>query len=318
MSEWNWKLRLFLSADLVGSTAFKSSKVDRYAPEWAPTFKDFFRDFPPAVNAAYQRVPQGCQACEERLTPWKFSGDEILFWVQLNNHCEVATHLWAFKQAVSTFPEQWARKKVPLRLKATAWLAGFPVTNSEIKIGNALDFIGPAIDLGFRISKFSSVRRFTLSADLALMLLDAVDKCEIDRKHFHVYLHGREFLKGVIGNEPYPITWLDMNDGDLDLEEQLLGVHRDFRPDHLKDFLRSFIDATPLLRRPFINGDNDTRYGMIPPELEELRMEMQAEDSDRTYLTSQGNDDADAEGEPREIKGLPDELPPGPLTLSDF
>jgi len=149
MPDWSWKLRFFASADLVGSTAYKQSKSGS-TQEWARTFKEFFRSFPETVAAAYSRVPDKCPKCNERLLPWKFSGDEILFNAQLLNHHEVLSHLAAFKSAVREFPIEWEKKGVPLKLKATAWVAGFPVNNTELQIdGGALDFIGPSIDLGF-------------------------------------------------------------------------------------------------------------------------------------------------------------------------
>jgi hypothetical protein len=306
VADWRWKLRLFVSADLVGSTAFKAARSGD-TPAWAPTFKAFFQDFPSAVEKCYDELPDGCACCSERLRPWKFSGDEILFWVELGPFCESATHLLAFKTAVQTFPELWKEKKLPLRLKATAWLAGFPVTNTEIEIttrdgGVTLDFIGPSIDLGFRLTKFADTRRMVLSADLALMILDAVDRVEIPREHFHLHLHGREVLKGVIEGEPYPVVWIDMRDGQPDIEERLLGIRRDFRSDDLKDFLRRFIDATPKLRRPFIAIDNDSRYNSADPELDKLREEMEAEELSRNYQKTEAEPAPQDTGQRKEPK----------------
>lgn len=311
-SDWNWKLRLFTSADLVGSTAYKASKTDS---RWAPTFKEFFSEFPSALANAYNELPEKFPTPPSRLQSWKFSGDEILSWVQLNSSTHVPSHLWAFKKAVNEFPGMWKFKELPLKLKATAWLAGFPVTNTEIRIaagehGSApfLDFIGPSMDLGFRIAKYTTVRQFVISADLALMLLDASDHLETDRKLFQLHLHGLEPLKGVIDNEPYPIFWIDMRDGAPLLEETLLGVRRDFRADDIKEYLRSFIDGTPKLRRPFIENDQLARYSAPDKELEELRQEMQAEGTLRFYTDK----------EPPETQGE-ERVPRAPLlTLSYF
>jgi hypothetical protein len=302
---WRWKLRLFVSTDLVGSTAYKAAQQDK--SRWAPTFKEFFRGFPAALEAAYDQLTSRLERPSSRLQTWKFSGDEILFWVELRSHQEALGHIDAVKRAVSSFPELWKEKGVPLRLKATAWLAGFPVTNTEIQIpsdgGNnsLLDFIGPSIDLGFRIARFCDGRRFAVSADLALMLMDAVDKSEVDRKHFQVHLHGCEVLKGVIANEPYPVFWIDMLDGAAVLEEKLLGIRRDFRADDVKDYLRDFIDKTGSLRRPFIEGDADPRYGTPDQELATIREEMKAEESNRHYLND-GEEDRPPTEEAKDIR----------------
>jgi hypothetical protein len=149
---------------------------------------------------------------------------------------------------------------------------------------------------------------------LALMVLDAVDALEVDRSLFRIHLEAMERLKGVIGNEPYPILWLDMRDGKPLLEERLLGISRDFHSDDLKDYLRQFIDLVPQLRRPFIDGDRDSRYGTADDALTELRDEMIAEETNRHYLSG-GEADKPPQGEGKEPRDPPDSLGPGDLTL---
>jgi len=183
VSDWSWKLRLFLSADLVGSTAFKASRSGKRASEWAATFKEFFQSFPDFVESSYSDNSHKSPECEKKLKAWKFSGDEILFQVQLSRYEDVVSHIGAFKRAVGMFPDAWESKNIPLKLKATGWIAGFPVNNTEIVIpsddSKTHDFIGPGIDLGFRLARFANTQKFILSADLALMLLDAIDRTEV-------------------------------------------------------------------------------------------------------------------------------------------
>jgi hypothetical protein len=310
-SDWRWKLRLFVSADLVGSTAYKASQSEKSSPIWASTFKEFFREFPATIEAQYAKLPDKHVDCNHHFKPWKFLGDEILFSVELRKFQESVSHIWVFKDAISEFPKSWARKNVPLSLKATAWLAGFPVTNTEIEIqtetGNSLDFIGPSIDLGFRIARYSESRKFVLSADLALMVLDAIHDTEIHDGKYQLILHGREALKGVIGNQPYPITWIDMRDGDPEVEEELLGVSHTHIPNKLTDYLRRFIDSSfPKLRRPFIDGDPHEKYGHVPEDLRSIREQMQAEESDRGFLDPGAQPDPAPSGPPRQ----PDEPQP--------
>jgi len=220
--------------------------------------------------------------------------------VGLRDHREVPSHIWAFKQALAEFPSQWQNKNIPLRLKGAAWIAGFPVTNSEIIIetdaGRTMDFLGPSIDLGFRLAKFSDERRFILSADLALMLLDAVQRLEVSSTVFDLFLHGKENLKGIIDNKPYPVVWLDIGDEDKELEESLLGVKR--LSDHTKmlDYLRRFLEKhSSHLFRPFIEGDSDPKYSQIPERFVELREKMKIEETDRGYLTDPPQPDPQAD-----------------------
>ncbi|MBC8290294.1 MAG: hypothetical protein H8E37_08250, partial [Planctomycetes bacterium] len=189
--DWNWELRLFCSADIVGSMAFKATTPETRT-EWASTFSEFFHFFPQRVAAAYANLPVGFVECSSLLEPWKFSGDEILFSCPVQNHRECVSHARAFKEAVGDFPnENWVRKGTPLTLKATAWIAGFPVTNRKVQIpgSNAVDYIGPWIDLGFRIAKFATPRKFVVSASLALLLLDGIDSCELKHGDASLFLY---------------------------------------------------------------------------------------------------------------------------------
>ncbi len=306
---WRWKIRLFVSADLVGSTAFKATKSSELVPEWAPTFKEFFREFPTFVKVQYPALKSTCKhfsLCSQTLKPWKFLGDEILFHVEIKDHSEIPSHLCAFKKAISEFPAQWSAKGIPLRLKGAAWIAGFPVTNSEIEIdteeGTKLDFIGPSIDLGFRLARFSDERKLIISADLALMLIDAIHRCDIPPKYFEILLHGRETLKGVIDNKPYPIVWLDLGDEDKDLEEMLLGVKRQSDHSKMRSYLTSFIEKnTPSMFRPFIDGDPDPKYAKVPENFVNLREKMIPEENDRGFLTDSPQD-VSAEGPAKQPK----------------
>src|SRR3546814_20697194 len=66
-----------------------------------------------------------------------------------------------------------------------------------------LDFIGPDLDLGFRLSKFARPARLLLSLDLVEMLLAADNRADVV-----LYLVGREELQGVMFGSPYPIIWM--------------------------------------------------------------------------------------------------------------
>ncbi|MGZ0175142.1 MAG: hypothetical protein ACKVHE_37085, partial [Planctomycetales bacterium] len=205
MSDWAWELRLFCSAGIVGSTAFKAQNSPSKRPEWASTFSEFFRFFPQAVDAAYEKLPVGFHKPAAALQAWKFVGDEILFSVAITNHKEGASHVRAFKNAISSFPEiQWKPKGIPLDLKATGWIAGFPVSNRKVEIPgtDGVDYIGPSVDLGFRLAKFSTPRKFVVSGSLALLVLDGIHSCELPSDSVVLYLDGTVSLKGVIDGKP--------------------------------------------------------------------------------------------------------------------
>ena len=290
---WRWKLRLFASVDLVGATAYKASKSPEGSPAWVATFTGFFEEFPGAIQSQYSNLPQHpthCTTTEERLRPWKFLGDEILFTVVLNRYEDATTHVLALKKAIHSYSKGWSEKGLALRLKGTAWLAGFPVTNREVQIAgpsevSILDFIGPQMDLGFRIAKFADDKRLVVSADLALLLLDGADRYQWE-KEFYLVFRGREVLKGVIGNDGYPIVFLHMEDGVPDAEEKLLGIQHLCNRTDLKYFVRNFIDNRKThLFFPFIDGDPDPKYNAIPPEFIKLRDDLRATDTLRGYVS---------------------------------
>ena len=68
------RLRLFLSIDLVGSTAFKQSRQ-----AWLPALLDFYRDFDRIVHAQYRAFRQRSNAFVAPPEFWKSNGDELLY-----------------------------------------------------------------------------------------------------------------------------------------------------------------------------------------------------------------------------------------------
>ncbi len=295
---------MFCSADIVGSTAYKSGNSIKSGSSWAATFSEFFRSFPEELQNSYAKLPAKYEDSTNQLTPWKFSGDEILFSVPISRHQEGISHLWAFKDAVKRFPEEnWQKKDLPLGLKATGWIAGFPVTNRKVRIqqSNTVDYLGPAIDLGFRVSKFATTTKFVLSADLALLILHGYETCEpASSDMLKLFLDSKQALKGVINGVPYPIIYCDMNDGISTEEEILLGLVPIDNPDLLKKYLRTFLESTPNLIKPFIKNDENPKYGTLPDEIVNLREQMMAEESDRNYLNQSHLPEPQVEGAARQ------------------
>jgi len=216
LNESDRKLRVFFSVDVVGSTAYKTkhSKIadDKY---WARFFESFFAEFPSNLDARIQEAKdQNERQLDIPLEPldfWKMTGDEILYTAVVRNSAHVYILTKAFYRAVYSYDKD-IFDKWGLRVKGTGWTAGFPLRNSEIKIhegseDEATDFIGPDIDIGFRISKASRSGRMVASMDLADLLAQHSD---IDNfLFFHV---GFEDLQGVFDNNPYPIFWIKEKD----------------------------------------------------------------------------------------------------------
>ncbi len=216
------RLRLFLSVDIVNSTAFKQkttwiqteddSEAPRHkgAEDWFEPIgafyyelgRIFFTRWHHLTTSAYTKLqwPKG-----QKPELWKAAGDELLYSVYLTDYRQALVCIQALIFAVNERRVKLREKYRFLDLKASAWLAGFPINNTEVIIlsdptqpeatefdGDAIqanfrlmdrwysvaglspphfrDFIGPSMDTGFRIAAQSSARKMAISADLALML----------------------------------------------------------------------------------------------------------------------------------------------------
>jgi len=201
-------LRLFLSVDMVGSTEFKARFTGQGSEGWLGIFQTFFTSFP--LMAAGQI---GIEFLEDDATPaidvWKVMGDEVVFVAQPGGPEELTSILLALLRTMQMYEERHFQQ-LPLRLKGTAWLADFDGHNIEIEIpelssgtGAHLDYIGPDIDLGFRISKFAKPGSLVISLDVLEVVLGARNAGKAA-----LYLMGKEPLKGVMFGRPYPIVWM--------------------------------------------------------------------------------------------------------------
>lgn len=200
-------IRLFLSVDMAGSTQFKARFTD--GGSWLNTFRTFFTNFPLMLAGQI-----GFAFLEEGDTPsvevWKVMGDEVIFVASPTSAEELVNLLLALLRTMNAYEERYFQD-LPLRLKGTAWLADFSGPNIELEIPElsggdgirAMDFIGPDLDLGFRVGKFARPECLALSFDIADLLLGAANADQIA-----LYLIGAEELKGVMFGRPYPIIWM--------------------------------------------------------------------------------------------------------------
>jgi len=198
------KQRIFLSIDAIGSTELKSSLANKgCTPDiWASGFMAFlpevlvvyWRKYVEAVNRHCQRdncatpcVPKDITRKAKSTSPytevtvWKYIGDEVVLVSELTcQKYHPLFHTLALAETVKHFNHEFEKNRPEpdnvLRFKGTAWVGGFPVTNIELNLPgqvegqSARDFLGPSIDLGFRLSKFASEDRLVISASLAYLI----------------------------------------------------------------------------------------------------------------------------------------------------
>ena len=286
------RLRLFLSVDLVGSTAFKQSRQ-----EWLPAILNFYRDFDQIIHAQYRAFRQRSNAVMSAPELWKTNGDELLYVCELVTRAQAvdAIHIWL--AALSAYRCDLATLTEELDVKSRAWIGLFPAPNSEVffRRGGARfrsdtvddpivlqaemrdawyagkgrediirDFVGPSIDTGFRLSLWATPRRMVLSADLAFLLSTSQ---KVEDEPLPLHFSGAQKLHGVMDNQPYPMIWLPV--GAIPRADQDDGIGR-----HLSDplLLRTYCEAiieqnykvfTPLFLAD--DPDDDGQFAWAPP-----------------------------------------------------
>jgi isopentenyldiphosphate isomerase len=233
---------LFYSFDLVNSTAFKN----KYKESWTNVFKRF-----------YDYIVKEVQTNHKNTRVWKYIGDEILLYKKINNQAELITAPSKTSKVIQTVTNNLHKMhpetKGILFVKSTLWIAKvkwqgnlekksseengsfnsdnivFPV-NPEYPLAEStevIDFLGPDIDLGFRITKHTEKSKLLISAELAYLLY--LLRGEVERKSVPNYrvednlkIISFEHLKGIWNGRRYPIIWYSENwdKATYDYEEQ--------------------------------------------------------------------------------------------------
>lgn len=302
------RLLLFLSVDIVGSTAYKQANshlrsIDSdgnatgrsYFAPWAGQIENFYRLFPHTFQVELSNARSNNKdllgknfSLGDNPELWKAVGDELIFKKEITDSRQVAIVVLAWIKTLKIVKEKLDPK---LNLKSGIWTAGFPVMNNEFifeknvekydtqsenlvknqfnllekrerskdKSNYFSDFLGPNIDIGFRICAHASPRKLVLSIEAAHILATQLDFMPLDEaeKKPVFYLDAYIDLKGVFGGVQYPIFWLDlMYDRKINQYEDTI-LHRTPIPAQaIKDFSDAFYEENHrYLFRPFIEGD---------------------------------------------------------------
>jgi hypothetical protein len=288
----------FFSIDVVGSTEYKAKRhlaLD-YAAHWARFFESFVADFPIKFRKAIDvRWTEGeTQPPEPEV--WKLLGDEILFSWPVTSFTTLVQVCFAFYDALVDY-DQAINEKFGLRAKGIAWIASFPIRNARIPIDGLArveDFIGPDIDAGFRLAGHTRAGRLAVSMDLADVL--AAQSPLGNFRFCHV---GWAILKGVNGNQPYPVIWvrnaarpglvLPWDGYDCDYTRRFLaegGAEK--HPDELISMIDQIRRSLPELKliRPYLDA------ATMPIEHRHILERWQARASEEAAYGRAGNEDA--------------------------
>lgn len=211
------RLYAFFSFDLVNATAFKAANPGEW-PLVIQKFYEFSQD-------------QLCRKYLSAARRWKFVGDEVLFYMRLRSREDLRQLLektnLALQATIKFLHELSPDTKTLLSVKACVWCAHVeelppgPLSGAEARprnivvrnplegaSGYQIDFLGPDIDIGFRISRYSAARRLVIGSDLAYLLYRdrGEQKGDVERG---LRIVDFQRLKGVWDNRHHPIVWYE-------------------------------------------------------------------------------------------------------------
>lgn len=229
-----YRVRLFLSVDLSGSTAFKNSdsgeaRHDGAAPKWVTVFQQFYTDFPAFFRTEYQQQTNGAVGNDGCPKLWKAVGDELVFCGKISNKKAGAVALSSFINTLHRYRKKLCDDGVNLNLKGAGWLGAFPEPNRAVQLRPAngapdllsasealensadispfdYDFLGKAIDTGFRVADTAKPEQLVLSVQLARLLANTTPGFGFDHP---IRFDRPRPLKGVNRDEPYPMLYID-------------------------------------------------------------------------------------------------------------
>ncbi|SEH15046.1 hypothetical protein SAMN05428974_1338 [Sphingopyxis sp. YR583] len=315
------RLRIFLSADVVGSTALKQPVFLETQIDWLEIMQRFYGEMVDAMETGWEQLKSDLdeELHDVFLGPppqfWKTVGDEVLYYKDLTDSRQITLTILCWKRALGLVRTYFEKQNkgllqevgLTLDLKSTIWTAGFPRRNKtivspaglsrQLRGGNysdafrraqsralsqqkrdanarvEFDFIGPGIDIGFRLANFATEQKMVISLDVAYIL--ALRGTNILRRHMKtisvdpipIHYDGRVLLKGVFGQRKYPLFWIDNSPaGSFEAAEvaartpiqdaAVLKFAQTFYTEHYREFTHE----------PFIINDPANALTSYPPE----------------------------------------------------
>lgn len=268
-----YRVRLYMSVDLIGSTAFKAAEQGRKVAEnglssvWSTETRNFYRRFPELLHKEFDKVASGDGHATSPPRLWKTIGDEIVFCCRVVNQEHLSSCVTAFLKALHQFGKILDKSGGHLDLKGCGWIATFPTPNVALAVAGRVadasspdlpfdegqelscdmkpedfDFLGRHIDTGFRLSNYAEADRFVVSVELAYLLSDK----QLPKLFSGPFdYHGRERLKGVLDERPYPIFALNTERDEISAEVRMAERALVGRPiidgNQVRTFLEHFV-----------------------------------------------------------------------------
>lgn len=210
----NEMITLFVSFDIVNSTQYKSQDKAGWSAHMSEIMRRIISQFSNSPTGGYDF--------------WKTLGDEIIYNKKIGTVLDLLNTLDEIYSSLVSLNKQIGRGEFIdgfssqiLSIKAAVWIAD--LSSSQEKTDNILtyyqindkrrqaDYIGPDIDTGFRIAKYSMSNRMVISFEIACLLmryeklLTFGDKMKDFGMSERIKLLSHRELKGVWDGNAYPI-----------------------------------------------------------------------------------------------------------------
>ncbi|WP_394897198.1 NUDIX hydrolase [Clostridium paraputrificum] len=235
---------MFFSFDLENSTRFKCLFPSSWSKLLITFYDSIKRIF--KCNMEKEKIKYKNDNIEKelQLNVWKLIGDEILFYKKVNDPRELFYNIKAIYYTMDNFYDELCNSdnfcdnrkniiKPNIDVKASVWIAKCTANesgkdnyiylnalsnnqDSSMILGQdfkQMDFLGPDIDEGFRIGKYCSRKKVTISAKLAYIIYYLAEEKDIfsdlDKKSinelFKIVYYTK--LRGIWDERLYPIIF---------------------------------------------------------------------------------------------------------------
>lgn len=198
------RFQLF-SFDIVESALFKLERSDRSEiPTWLEAFQSFYEEVPLIFAAEIAKLffdDEGDIPC---VPVWKAIGDELVFIAEPGSVRDLDLLTYAFVESVERL-NQRLTLKWGLRVHGVCWSFQEGGRNQMIRFREledhqkqVLDFIGPDVDVGFRLTTHAKPG----------CVLTSEEHAELLGERLSVQQVGEKILKGI-SKSPYPLLQIN-------------------------------------------------------------------------------------------------------------
>lgn len=305
---------------------------ERKVVRWFDVIRDFYRVSQYEFISKWVEKKSSSSNKDSHYGPdpvlWKTIGDEVIFVKDITDHRQITTIINSWKESVVKINDFFVQKNLPnLRVKCVCWTAGFPILNREIAIqsndGQApppspeeaekinyellekfysgenkniiIDYIGPSIDTGFRLSNQATKRKLVVSIDVAYFI--AATRKEDGIELLELYYDGAMQLKGVTGGNEYPIFWISVGNEEIYKQEDKLMKNDSVDLRVVENYCGEYYSSREKFTfRPFISDEHAT-LGTCPPWYLKRLMNIQANITIPDAIDAQESSSCDTGGE---------------------